>query len=105
MRSTSAGRLRCGAERSGESGSQAGRAQLARLPAGKHDAADLVIYWANWCGGPTGPLSVQVMLPAGGKVSGPFNGPPDYNLVPGCLQHGRPSTVSVVDAYGPGLAG
>jgi uncharacterized protein DUF4232 len=75
------------------------------LPSGRRDAADLVVYWANWCGRPPGPLSVRVMLPAGGVVTGPFNGPPDYNFVPDCLQHGQPSTISVIDAYGPGLAG
>ncbi|HEY6311955.1 MAG TPA: DUF4232 domain-containing protein [Streptosporangiaceae bacterium] len=75
------------------------------LPSGRLDAADLVIYWANWCGRPPGPLSVRVTLPAGGVVTGPFNGPPDYNFVPACLGPGQPSTVSVIDAYGPGLAG
>jgi Protein of unknown function (DUF4232) len=73
------------------------------LPAGKRDAADLVVYWANWCGRPPGPLSVRVTLPAGGVVTGPFNGPPDYNFVPDCIQRGQPSTISVIDAYG--LAG
>jgi hypothetical protein len=71
------------------------------LPSGRLDAADLVVYWANWCGRPPGPLSVRVTLAAGGVITGPFNGPPDYNFVPDCLQHGQPSTVSVIDAYGP----
>jgi len=75
------------------------------LPSGRLDAADLVVYWANWCGRPPGPLSVRVTLAVGGVITGPFNGPPDYNFVPDCLQHGQPSTVSVIDAYGPGLAG
>jgi hypothetical protein len=52
-----------------------------------------------------GPLSVRVTLPAGGEVTGPFNGPPDYNFVPDCLSPGHASTVEVIDAYGPGLAG
>lgn len=75
------------------------------LPPGSPDAADLVVYWANWCGRPPGPLSVRITLPAGGVVTGPFNGPPDYNLVPPCPSPGQPSTISVIDAYGPGLAG
>lgn len=75
--------------------------RLVVLPSGRLDAADLVIYWANWCGRPPGPLSIRVTLPAGGAVTGPFNGPPDYNFVPDCIQHGQPSTVSVIDAYGP----
>jgi Protein of unknown function (DUF4232) len=76
------------------------------LAPGTLDAADLVVFWANWCGRPPGPLSVRVTLPAGGGgVTGPFNGPPDYSFVPGCPSPGRRSTVSVIDAYGPGLAG
>jgi hypothetical protein len=76
------------------------------LPPGVLDAADLVVFWANWCGRPPGPLSVRVTLPAGGGVvTGPFNGPPDDNAVPQCPSPGHPSTISVVEAYGPGLAG
>jgi hypothetical protein len=76
------------------------------LAPGTLNAADLVVFWANWCGRPPGPLSVRITLPAaGGVVTGPFNGPPDYNLVPECFSRGQPSTISVIDAYGPGLAG
>ncbi len=75
------------------------------LPAGIPDAADLVVFWANWCGRPPGPLSVRITLSAGGVVTGPFNGPPDYNLVPSCPRPGHPSTISVIDAYQPALAG
>lgn len=63
------------------------------------------MYWANWCGRPPGPVWIRVTLPTGGVVTGPFNGPPDYNFVPPCVQHGQPSTVAVINAYGPGLAG
>jgi hypothetical protein len=76
------------------------------LAPGTLNAADLVVFWANWCGRPPGPLSVRVTLPAGGGVvTGPFNGPPDDNAVPQCPSPGHPSTISVVEAYGPGLAG
>ncbi len=75
------------------------------LRPGKLDAAGLVVYWANWCGRSPGPLSVRVTLQHGGVVTGPFNGPPDYNLVPPCLERGQPATISVIDAYGPGFAG
>ena len=75
------------------------------LQPGALDAADLVVFWANWCGRPPGPLSVRVTLPAGGGViTGPFNGPPDDNFVPQCRDSRQPSTISVTDAYGPGLA-
>ncbi len=78
---------------------------LAVLAPGTLNAADLVVFWANWCGRPPGPLSVRITLPAaGGVVTGPFNGPPDYNFVPECFSRGQPSTISVIDAYGPGLA-
>jgi len=76
------------------------------LAAGAPDAADLVVFWANWCARPPGPLSARITLPArGGVVTGPFDGPPDYNLVPKCISPGSPSTISVIDAYGPGLQG
>jgi hypothetical protein len=69
------------------------------------DAADLVIFWANWCGRAPGPLSVRVTLPAGGgMITGPFNGPPDYNFLPRCTNSRQPSIISVTDAYGAALA-
>jgi hypothetical protein len=75
------------------------------LPPGRPDPADLVVSWVNWCGPPPGLLSVRITLPSGGVVTGPFNGPPDYDFVPPCLAPGQPSTISVTDAYQPALAG
>ena len=75
------------------------------LPPGRPGPADLVVVWANWCGPAPGPLSVRITLPGGGVVTGPFNGPPDYDFVPPCLAPGQPSTISVTDAYQPALAG
>ena len=76
------------------------------LAPGTLNAADLVVFWANWCGRPPGPLSVWITLPAGGGVvTGPFNGPPDDNFVAECPGRGQPSTISVIVAYGPRLAG
>jgi hypothetical protein len=75
------------------------------LPPGRPGAADLVVFWTNWCGPGPGPLSVRVTLPAGGTVTGPFNGPPDHDYVPRCVSPGLPSTISVLDAYEPELAG
>ena len=75
------------------------------LPPGALDAADLVVFWANWCGRLPGPLSVRVTLPAGGgQITGPFNGPPDYNFVPQCTDSGQASSISITEAYSPGLA-
>jgi hypothetical protein len=65
----------------------------------KADAADLVVFWGNWCGARPGRLAVRVTLPGGGTVSGTFDGPPDYDAVPDCLSASHPSTLAVLDAY------
>ena len=62
-------------------------------------AADLVIFWSNWCAEPPGALQIRLTLPSGGAVTGPFNGPPDYNYVPGCLSPGQPSNIKITYAY------
>jgi hypothetical protein len=73
------------------------------LAPGRADAADLIVFWSNWCGGAPGPLTVRVTLPAGGgTVSGPFDGPPDYDFVPQCLDAHQRSTISVIGAYEAG---
>lgn len=75
------------------------------LAPGRSDAADLVVFWSNWCGRAPGPLTVRVTLPAGsGTVTGPFDGPPDYDFVPQCLDAHQRSTVSVIGAYDAGTA-
>jgi hypothetical protein len=52
-----------------------------------------------------GPLTVRVTLPAsGGTVSGPFDGPPDYDFVPQCLDQHQRSTISVIGAYEAGTS-
>ena len=63
-------------------------------------SGDLIFYWSNWCGAPPGPLDVAV-TPAGSAsaVTGPFDGPPNYDYVPTCLDASQASTVMVTDAY------
>jgi hypothetical protein len=79
--------------------------QVVLVP-GRADAADLVVFWSNWCGRPPGPLTVRVTLPAdGGTVVGAFDGPPDYDFVPPCLEAHQRSTVSVIGAYETGTVG
>jgi hypothetical protein len=78
-------------------------AQQVLLAPGRADAAELVVFWSNWCGRAPGPLTVRVPLPAGsGTVTGSFDGPPDYDFVPPCLNAHQRSTVSVVAAYQTG---
>ncbi|HEX9044433.1 MAG TPA: DUF4232 domain-containing protein [Candidatus Limnocylindrales bacterium] len=69
----------------------------ALLAPGVADAADIVIYWSNWCGTSAGPLTIRLDLGSGrGVVSAPFNGPPNGAYVPRCDQPGQPSTLQVV---------
>jgi hypothetical protein len=65
----------------------------ATLGPGVRDAASVAYNWANWCGTTPGPLRVRVDLPTGGSVTGPFDGPPGYDLVPRCDQPGQPSSL------------
>jgi len=68
------------------------------------NAADMIIFWANWCEAQPGPLRIRITLPgSGGTVTGPFNGPPDGTFVPECLQEGQPSTLQILEAYGNGM--
>ena len=66
-------------------------------------SAVLVVYWANWCGSPPGPLQVRI-TPAGGagSLTGSFDGPPDSDSVPTCTNGNKSSTLTVVHAYGAG---
>jgi Protein of unknown function (DUF4232) len=73
----------------------------ATLPARGRGAAELVVSWANWCGPRPGPLLVRIAIPGVGLVTGPFDGPPDYDYVPPCLAPGQPSEISVISAYQP----
>ena len=58
---------------------------------------DLILYWSNWCKADPGPLTASITLPhAGGMMTVPFNGPPDYNYIPRCDDTAQPSAVQVL---------
>ncbi len=57
-----------------------------------------MLTWLSWCGPRPGPLRISITLQhARQPIDGPFDGPPDYNFVPGCLQ--RAPTIHVLAAY------
>jgi hypothetical protein len=61
------------------------------------EAAWLRLSWTNWCRDNPGPLTIAIGGAAqGGPISGPFNGPPDYDFVPGCVTSKARSTVQLV---------
>ncbi len=64
------------------------------LEPGVADAGWLIVYWANWCGAPPGPLQIRITLGGGaGTVSAPFTG----TLVARCDAPDRPSTLQTED--------
>jgi len=57
-------------------------------------AAEFDFDWTNWCGAPPGPLDIKITLAGNtSSISGPFNGPPSYDLVPICRNSSEPSTL------------
>jgi hypothetical protein len=65
-------------------------------------SAALITNWANWCGGALGPLTIEILVSGTSRdVVGSFDGPPNYNAVPGCTNLGHPSILSLVDGYIP----
>ncbi len=73
--------------------------QLAPVLLAPGQTADLAVSWANWCGSRAPQLSVRITLSGGGTITAPFNGRPDWDYVPQCLNARYPSTISVVQAY------
>jgi hypothetical protein len=73
--------------------------QLAPALLAPGQTADLAVSWANWCGSRAPQLSVRITFSGGGSITAPFNGRPDWDYVPQCLNARYPSTISVVQAY------
>jgi hypothetical protein len=60
-------------------------------------STSVILYWYNWCQANPNPLKISITLAGGaGVVSGPFNGRPNYNAVPGCVNKARGSTLQLV---------
>jgi hypothetical protein len=70
------------------------------LEAERKSAALLTMSWQNWCGAHLRTLRIKLTLKRGGAVVAPFDGPRDYNYLPGCIAPGRPSIIEILDAYG-----
>jgi hypothetical protein len=73
--------------------------QAVMLAPGQAGAAQLVVQWGNWCGRRVRLLSIRITIPGTGTVTIPFNGPPDYDYTPQCVQPGHPSQLLVMQAY------
>jgi hypothetical protein len=59
-------------------------------------STSVILYWYNWCQANPNPLKISIALAGGvGVVSGPFNGRPNYNAVPGCVNKTRGSTLQL----------
>jgi hypothetical protein len=62
--------------------------------------AELMTNWSNWCGVRPGSLHIKITLPGGaGSLVAPFDGPPNYNMVPQCINKKRGSKFSIVGGY------
>lgn len=66
-----------------------------------HGIVMLVLSWENWCGERHGSLRIQVQFGDHGTVDGSFNGPPDYDYWPGCINRHQESTLQVLGGYSP----
>lgn len=78
-----------------------GKASGQRLLLSPSGVADLIVSWANWCGSSPGPLWIRISLPNGdGVIDAPFDGPPDYDYVPGCSNRSQPSTLQFLGYAG-----
>jgi hypothetical protein len=82
-----------------------GRATTPPLVLPPGGMADLTVNWANWCGPDPGPLRLRITLPnGGGTLESSFDGPPDYDYLPGCVTPGEGSTLLFTGYAGGGGA-
>ena len=62
--------------------------------------AELITNWSNWCGVRPSSLNIKITLPGGaGSLLAPFDGPPNYNMVPQCINKSWVSKFMIVGGY------
>ena len=62
--------------------------------------AELITNWSNWCQIQPSSLNIKITLPAGkGSLVAPFDGPPNYNFVPLCINKSSVSQFVIVGGY------
>ena len=71
--------------------------QAVVLAPGNADAAQLMVAWPDWCGRRMRRLSARITIPGTGTVTMPFNGQPNWDHTPQCVQPGRPSQLEAIE--------
>jgi len=64
-----------------------------------HQSAWLVLSWTDWCGGHLGRLSTKLTFDGATVVTSPFDGPPDFNATPYCLDANRQSAIQILATH------
>jgi hypothetical protein len=61
---------------------------------------ELITNWSNWCGLRPSSLNIKITLPGGaGSLVAPFDSPPNYNMVPQCINNKWSSKFLIVGGY------
>jgi hypothetical protein len=61
---------------------------------------ELITNWSNWCQVRPSSLNIKITLPGGaGSLVAPFDGPPNYNMVPQCINKNSVSKFLIVGGY------
>ena len=62
--------------------------------------AELITNWDNWCQVRPSSLNIKITLPGdAGSLVAPFDGPPNYNMVPQCINKSWVSRFLIVGGY------
>jgi hypothetical protein len=61
---------------------------------------ELITNWSNWCQVRPSSLNIKITLPGGaGSLVAPFDGPPNYNFVPQCINKKWVSKFVIAGGY------